>query len=372
VDVVPSTYGGTGFRPYRLARSRSRASFRIRRDFEELYAVPGDRAHLDFAVITPAGIALSGGASQDAPVQPGFGQPAAAVSIDLDSARTHLDGYRLPATGSDRLLDIAVPRFLERLGARSMLATFFVVARDLRSRPQWMREIVAAGHEIASHSSTHPAGIARKSTRDLRNELEGSRAAIEDGIGQAVRGFRAPNWDVSGRLLSLVCRAGYGYDASLLPTPLLIPARFVLAAKARSGAALVGMAPWPSSLRRLPHRVSTPAGRIVEIPVSVTPWSRWPVYHTLRHGMSDARFDTVLNGFVSRGEAISYPMHAIDAIGIDEDRIDSRLRRHPGGRSTLDEKLGVMDRTLDALGSRFSMGTLADLASMVPDGERAA
>ncbi len=317
-------------------------------------------------------MALSDDARQDAPVHSGIGQPAAAVSIDLDSERTHLDGYRVAAVESDRLLETAVPRLLERLGARSMLATFFVVARDLRLRPQWIHEIATAGHEIASHSSTHPVGIARQSTRDLWNELEGSRSAIEDRIGRTVRGFRAPNWDVSGRLLSFACRAGYAYDASLLPSPLLIPARVVLAAKARSAAAFLDMAPWPTSLRRLPHSVSTPGGHIVEIPVSVTPWSRWPVYHTLRHGMSDGRFDALLDGFVSRGEAFSYPMHAIDAIGIDEDRIDSRLRRHPGGQSTRDEKLGLMDRTLDALGSRFSMRTLADLASMIPDGERAA
>jgi predicted deacetylase len=297
-------------------------------------------------------------------------RPAAAVSVDLDSARTHLDGYGLAAGTGDRLLDVAVPRILERLRARSIPATFFVVARDARRNQAWLREIAAAGHEIASHSATHPVGISRLPARQLRAELVESRAIIEDSLGIAVRGFRAPNWDVSSRLLTAARSAGYRYDASLLATPLLIPARLLLAAKARSAASLTAMAPWPTSLRRLPHVVGSAGGRIVEIPVSVTPRLRWPVYHTLRHRTSDASFAGLLDGFVARAEAMSYPMHAIDAVGIDEDGIDARLKRHPGGESDRDEKLGLIDRTLDALVARFTMRTLGDLAAMVSGGGR--
>jgi peptidoglycan/xylan/chitin deacetylase (PgdA/CDA1 family) len=313
------------------------------------------------------------GGRQDAPVSTTTStDQRAALGIDLDSAATHLAGYGIAGGGGDRLLEIGVARLLERLAGRSIRATFFVVSADAEPRPAWLGEIVSAGHEVASHSATHPVGIARLPTRRLRAELIGSRSVLEDATGGPVVGFRAPSWDVSPRLLGLACASGYRYDASLLATPLLIPARVLLAAKARSPSALLKMAPWPSSLRRLPHRVRTSAGELTEVPVSVTPWSRWPVYHTLRHDTSDDRFAALIGGFVDRGEPVSYAMHAIDAIGVAEDGIDSRLARHPGGGAPRAEKLELLDRTLDALASRFALGTVGELAASVTDAERAA
>jgi peptidoglycan/xylan/chitin deacetylase (PgdA/CDA1 family) len=269
----------------------------------------------------------------------------------------------------DPLLEIAVGRLLERLAARSIRATFFAVSTDARARPAWLTDIVAAGHEVASHSTSHPVGIARLPTGRLKAELTESRSVLEDAAGTAVVGFRAPSWDVSPRLLRYAAEAGYEYDASLLATPLLIPARLVIAARARSPSILLAMAPWPSSLRRLPHRVSTRSGPITEVPVSVTPWGRWPVYHTLRYETPDHRFSALLDGFVERGEPMSYALHAVDVVGVVEDGIDARLTRHPGGEATRAEKLALLDRTLDGLVARFTVGTVAELAAGV-DGAR--
>jgi len=280
-------------------------------------------------------------------------RPIAALSVDLDSVKTHLDGYRIQADGPDRLVDVAVDRLLGLFRDRSVRATFFVVARDVAAGPQWLGAIRAEGHEIASHSVDHPMGFSRLPSDLLRRELAESRLAIEARVGGPVLGFRCPNWDVSARVLALARRAGYRYDASLLPTPLLIPARLLLAVKSGSPGSLVQQPLWPTSLRRLPRVVSTPAGSIAEVPVSVTPWTRWPIYHTVRYRTSDHRFARLLDGFVRRGEPLSYPLHAIDVTGIDEDALDPRLARHPGAALPLAAKIDLMGRTLDLIAERF-------------------
>jgi len=288
-------------------------------------------------------------------------RPIAALSVDLDSVRTHLDGYRIHADGPDRLVDVAVDRLLGLFRDRSVRATFFVVARDVAPSPQWLGSIRAEGHEIASHSVDHPMGFSRLPGERLRRELAESRLMVEERAGAPVLGFRCPNWDVSARVLALARRAGYRYDASLLPTPLLIPARLLLAAKSGSPSSLVQQPLWPTSLRRLPHVVSTRAGSIAEVPVSVTPWARWPIYHTLRYRTSDDRFASLLDGFVRRREPLSYPLHAIDVAGVEEDALDPRLARHPGAELPLAAKIDLMGRTLDLITERFVSRPVGEL-----------
>ena len=46
-------------------------------------------------------------------------------------------------------------------------------------------------------------------------------------------------------------------------------------------------------------------------------------------------------------------MHAVDALGLSEDRVDPKLSRHPGMDRPLKEKLELLDRTLEAIAARF-------------------
>jgi hypothetical protein len=101
-------------------------------------------------------------------------------------------------------------------------------------------------------------------------------------------------------------------------------------------------------------------GGIVQFPVSVTRGARWPVYHTLRYGQGDAAFAALLDAFASRREPLSYPLHAVDALGLEEDGVDRRLARHPGMEHPLERKLDLLDRTLAAIAARFACRTFAE------------
>jgi peptidoglycan/xylan/chitin deacetylase (PgdA/CDA1 family) len=96
-------------------------------------------------------------------------------------ALTYDDGPNDPHTMS----------LLETLARHDVHATFFLIGRYVRQRPDLAREIARAGHIIGNHTFTHPLLIF-KSEQETRKELASCRAALEDAIGQPSNLFRPP------------------------------------------------------------------------------------------------------------------------------------------------------------------------------------
>lgn len=82
-------------------------------------------------------------------------------------------------------------RLLNVLARHDVRATFFLIGRFVRQRPDIVREVVRAGHVIGNHTFTHPKLIG-VSEPTLRIELEECQKAIEDAIGQRPNLFRPP------------------------------------------------------------------------------------------------------------------------------------------------------------------------------------
>jgi peptidoglycan/xylan/chitin deacetylase (PgdA/CDA1 family) len=66
------------------------------------------------------------------------------------------------------------------------------------------------GHEIGSHTVTHPL-LPQLGESELRREVENSKRALEDWLGAPVRGFCYPNGDGDPRVAAAVASAGYQY-----------------------------------------------------------------------------------------------------------------------------------------------------------------
>ena len=279
----------------------------------------------------------------------------------MDPIDRHLLGYGFGDLAPDPMVyEVALPRLLERFAHAGVRGTFFVVARDAEWQREALARVTTGGHEIASHSLTHPLALSRLPAERLRDELAESRRLLEAVTAAPVVGFRAPNFDVSRAVLSGLGAAGYRYDASSYPSPMLLPARMMLALQSRDPAAVLGMTPWPWSMRRAPHRLPAAAGALIEFPISVTPVARLPVYHTMRYFTGPEGFGATLDGFVRRGESLSYVLHAVDVLGLEEDGVDPRLRRHPGMRVAKSDKLRLLDETLAAIHSRFEVVPFRD------------
>lgn len=107
-----------------------------------------------------------------------------------------------------------LPRFCERLAARNVRATFFVVTNLLEECGSALRHSLE-GHEVASHGLSHRK-LGGLSELDALAEMRDSRLRLEEFFGRKVRGFRAPflqpaQWD----WWRLLHQAGYEYDSSM-------------------------------------------------------------------------------------------------------------------------------------------------------------
>jgi peptidoglycan/xylan/chitin deacetylase (PgdA/CDA1 family) len=111
-----------------------------------------------------------------------FGRTIVAGRDAAEFALTFDDGPNDPWTG--RLLDV-----LARYQAR---ATFFLIGKYVRQRPDLVREIREAGHLIGNHTATHP-WLAVQSAARVREELAGCNAALEEVLGEKVQFFRPPH-----------------------------------------------------------------------------------------------------------------------------------------------------------------------------------
>jgi hypothetical protein len=280
-------------------------------------------------------------------MQSSTNRPAATLSVDVDPIDCHLAGHGLPGLPPDAVVyERAVPRLLEVFAAHRVRATWFFVGRDADRARGAIEQVVAAGHEVASHSQHHPVGFHRLSPDEVASELGRSRSALEEASGTSVRGFRAPGWERPGQLEEALVTAGYAYDASYYPSPLVAAAGLLLSLR-RGGRPFLGSGQWLGA--REPRQLQ--AG-LREFPVSVTR-IRLPIYHTMRYQLSDSRFESILDRLAAEGHELSYPIHAVDALSLLEDPIDPRMKRHPGMRFEGAHKLALLDRSLAAIATRF-------------------
>jgi hypothetical protein len=286
--------------------------------------------------------------------------------VDVDPVDMHLIGYGHTGLPADHIVyQKAIPRLLgifDRVGVR---ATFFIVGRDAADNPGVLRAIVEGGHEVASHSYTHPMSFGRLTDADMHRELDASRQALESAGAGSVVGFRAPNFDVDKRVVGMLNATGYRYDASGYPTPLLIPVRTLLALKSRDPASVFSLSAWPFTMKREPFVWSVGNESVHEFPTSVTRWTRMPVYHTMRYYIGEKRFVGKLDGLAGEGHTLSYPLHGVDALGLSEDAINPLLSEHPGMKWELRRKLDMLEASLEHIVARFESLSFRDQLELI-------
>jgi peptidoglycan/xylan/chitin deacetylase (PgdA/CDA1 family) len=82
-------------------------------------------------------------------------------------------------------------KLLDVLARHEVRATFFMIGRYVRQRPEIVRAVAEAGHTIGNHTTTHPL-LTFQSAAQTRSELIECRAALTDAIGQHSNLFRPP------------------------------------------------------------------------------------------------------------------------------------------------------------------------------------
>jgi peptidoglycan/xylan/chitin deacetylase (PgdA/CDA1 family) len=98
---------------------------------------------------------------------------------------------QLALTYDDGPNDPHTLRLLEVLAKYDVRATFFLIGRYVRQRPEIAREVVKAGHVVGNHTFTHPL-LTLKNVAEVRQELSDCRSALQDAIGEHSNLFRPP------------------------------------------------------------------------------------------------------------------------------------------------------------------------------------
>jgi len=154
------------------------------------------------------------------------------------------DGMEVSRYGLVRILDL--------LKAEDVRATFFCTTTFAQHAPDLMERIVNEGHEVASHGCNH--------LEPRPEDVITSKRLLEEQTGVTVKGYRQPRmFPVSIEELK---RQGYLYNSSL--NPAFIPGRYMHLDQPRTPFMQDG---------------------VFQIPASVTPWFRFPLFWLSLHNL---------------------------------------------------------------------------------------
>lgn len=110
-------------------------------------------------------------------------------------------------------------RTLSLLAEAGARATFFTLGCVAERYPFLVREMAAAGHEVASHGFWHYR-VGQQSPDAFLADVVRTKKLLEDISGQEVTGYRAANFSVDGDCwwaFERLAEAGYRYSSSVNP-----------------------------------------------------------------------------------------------------------------------------------------------------------
>jgi polysaccharide deacetylase family protein (PEP-CTERM system associated) len=146
-----------------------------------------------------------------------------ALSVDLEE---YYHGMEFEAAlGPDRSrhlpsrVEWSTGRVLDLLERNGVRATFFTVGSVAEAHPELLRRIAAAGHELACHGYAHEL-VSRQQPEEFRADVRRAKAIIEDLVGRAVLGYRAPNYSIGTAqswAWAILLEEGFAYDSSVYP-----------------------------------------------------------------------------------------------------------------------------------------------------------
>ena len=142
------------------------------------------------------------------------------LSIDLEDwhqlVQRRLTGeVRSPSANIDRQIEA----LLGLLDENKVKATFFTLGMLAAARPDLVRRVAGAGHEIASHGYLHRR-VYQMSAGQFRADAKKSKLLLQDIIGAKVLGYRAAEFSITRdglHALEILAELGFEYDSSIFP-----------------------------------------------------------------------------------------------------------------------------------------------------------
>lgn len=146
-----------------------------------------------------------------------------AMSVDVEdyfqvsafANHVHRDDWeRLPCR-----VERNTSRILALFDEYDVRATFFVLGWIAERYPRLVKDISAAGHEVASHGYEHVL-VHHQNQREFNEDVARTKGILEDLSGSAVKGYRAASYSINGSnlwALDTLRETGYQYSSSIYP-----------------------------------------------------------------------------------------------------------------------------------------------------------
>jgi peptidoglycan/xylan/chitin deacetylase (PgdA/CDA1 family) len=134
----------------------------------------------------PAAAAVAPAAALTAPLA-----KKAVANNRISVSQCNVDGPFAAITFDDGPHGSQTPRLLKMLKERGIRSTFFVVGQCVAANPEIAKQIVAEGHEIASHSWSHPL-LSKMGEEGVRDQLQRTHDVIRQETGVTPTLMRPP------------------------------------------------------------------------------------------------------------------------------------------------------------------------------------
>lgn len=223
------------------------------------------------------------------------------------------EGMQVSVTGTNRILDV--------LQCNNVRATFFCTGNFAEHAPEVMQRIMDEGHEVACHGVDH--------WRPADTDFARSKEIVEHITGRTVYGYRQPR--MFPVLESEIRRVGYRYNSSL--NPAFIPGRYMHLTEPRTWFMKDG---------------------VMQIPASVTPWLRFPLFWLSLHNLPQWLYHWLTRRTLSHdGYFVTYfhPWEFYELKEHPELKMPFIIRNHSGQQMM--ERLDSLIKMLKGRGHEF-------------------
>ncbi len=300
------------------------------------------------------------------------------VGIDVDSLHHYYLGNSLQSESQRSIRNIvyecAIPRYLEMLERVGIRGTFFVVGQDAEcpAVQARMREIIAGGHEIASHSYSHPHYFLGLSYQEKEKEIGQAEEILQSALGIRIMGFRAPGWGIDEGAIDILEARGYSYDSSIMPSSLLplLKMAYVLNSRGKIrpdfllGRCRYAKAPLQAYRPAAEHIEEPGQRRIIELPITVLPLARVPFWATIHLTIGSwAVFRLMYRWLVMHPQSLHYQCHAVDLLDLDRDDVPSSFRSMFGLRRPFAARQRLLGQILARMARDYDLMPACDVAS---------
>ena len=148
---------------------------------------------------------------------------ANALSVDVEEyyhALVFQEGTRqLGRVAWPSRIEASVGRVLDLFARHDVQGTFFTLGEVAAKQPMVVRKIAGDGHEVACHGYGH-VPVWHQTPEEFRADVRSAKARLEDLVGEAVVGYRAPNFSIGRHrewAYDVLLEEGFRYDSSSYP-----------------------------------------------------------------------------------------------------------------------------------------------------------